>query len=164
MKTNLDLNKLSKVAARLGLKVEAGRAAPMFSVLPSRFNLIIDGQHVFFHKEPGSPVEWVSDKLKLGRVLSTRFQLVLIPAVKLNEMHDAGRQDDYAPLDRGVVCVRIIDEKGEELEGVREFLAHSFKGSEDTKTFLDAANVAMSKSYHDMYTRHFKKVDDWKES
>jgi hypothetical protein len=160
----LDLHELSKVATRLGLKVEAGRAVPMFLALPSRFNLTIDGQHVFFHKEPGSPVEWVSDKLKLGTVLNSRFTFVLIPSVKLSEMHDAGRQHDIALLDHGVVCIRTISEKGEELEGVRSFLAHGFKGSEDVKTFLDAASIAMLKSYHDTYARTFKKVDGSRES
>lgn len=155
---DLDMDRLSSVAERLGLKVQANREAPpQFSQLSSSFSLTINHQSVHFTKEPGSPTEWVSDKLKIGRLKPTRFCFVLIPAVKLSELDpELGNEPSQKPADsltHGVTAIRVIDEH-DKIVGEYDFLAHGpYYKKGDIDSYLMAASKSFDRSYSDLYER-----------
>jgi hypothetical protein len=141
---------LEQVASQLGLRVIARNEPALFEDLPDTIDLVIDGRPVRMRREAGEPNEWVSDPLKVERDdENVRFEFVLIPGVRLSELHSAGRQSPTLSLLRGITCMRNLGEHGKP-EGVREFLGVSPIGkSHDVKPFLNDAGKSFDKTFHE---------------
>ena len=142
---------LEQIASKLGMHIVARNEPVAFSDLPDTIDLRIDGRNVRLKREAGEPNEWVSDALKVERDgEKIRFEFVLIPGVKLSELHTAGRQVSVLRLLRGITSVRLLDEHGKP-KGLREFLAVSpTTKPHDIEPFLSDAGKSFDKTFQEL--------------
>lgn len=139
---------LEQIASKLGMRIVAHNEPVTFSDLPDTIDLKIDGNHVRLVREAGEPIEWISDPLKVERDGETiRFEFVLIPNVRLSELHSARSQDPNKPLLRGITSVRNLDAHGRP-EGLCDFLAVTVaKKPKDVTPYLQDAQKSLDKTY-----------------
>jgi hypothetical protein len=133
MKPALDLDKLSRVASNLGLRVVSQVAPPTFEDLEESFSLHVNGSFVKFFRVTGDVIAWTS-------AIHNGYTIVLIPGVKLIDIHEAKEQHEDTPLLRGITYVRTQDGQ---THGLREFLAAGpYKKPNDVEAYLAKAETS----------------------